>query len=63
MFETLTKGFRAAKARLTGKAELTGDVIDEALRDIRLEWRRGVLVRAEAARWPDVVRRAGARLE
>jgi signal recognition particle subunit SRP54 len=36
MFETLTKGFRAAKARLTGKAELTGDVIDEALRDIRL---------------------------
>ncbi|MBI5501159.1 MAG: signal recognition particle protein [Deltaproteobacteria bacterium] len=36
MFETLTRGFRAAKARLTGKSELTGDVIDEALRDIRL---------------------------
>jgi len=36
MFETLTRGFRAAKARLTGKAELTESVIDEALRDIRL---------------------------
>jgi signal recognition particle subunit SRP54 len=36
MFETLTRGFRAAKARLTGKAELTGDMLDEALRDIRL---------------------------
>ena len=36
MFETLTRGFRAAKARLTGKSELTPDIIDEALRDIRL---------------------------
>ncbi|MBI5515713.1 MAG: signal recognition particle protein [Deltaproteobacteria bacterium] len=36
MFETLTKGFRAAKARLTGKAELTGDNIDQALRDVRM---------------------------
>ena len=36
MFETLTRGFRAAKQRLTGKAELTETVIDEALRDIRL---------------------------
>jgi signal recognition particle subunit SRP54 len=36
MFETLTRGFRAAKNRLTGKAELTEAVIDEALRDIRL---------------------------
>ena len=36
MFETITKGFRAAKQRLTGKAELDDDVIDEALRDVRL---------------------------
>jgi signal recognition particle subunit SRP54 len=36
MFETLTRGFRAAKARLTGKAELNESLIDEALRDIRL---------------------------
>ena len=36
MFETLTRGFRAAKGRLTGKAELTEEIIDEALRDIRL---------------------------
>ena len=36
MFETLSKGFRAAKQRLTGAAELTDDVIDEALRDVRM---------------------------
>jgi signal recognition particle subunit SRP54 len=36
MFETLTKGFRAAKQKLTGVAELTDDVIDEALRDVRM---------------------------
>ena len=36
MFETLAKGFRAAKQRLTGVAELTDDVIDEALRDVRM---------------------------
>ena len=36
MFETLSKGFRAAKQRLTGVAELTDDVIDEALRDVRM---------------------------
>src|SRR5262249_33891173 len=36
MFETLTRGFRAAKQRLSGKAELTPEVIDEALRDVRL---------------------------
>ncbi len=36
MFETLGKGFRAAKQRLTGVAELTDDVIDEALRDVRM---------------------------
>src|SRR5215467_6402888 len=36
MFETLTRGFRAAKQRLAGKAELTPEVIDEALREVRL---------------------------
>src|SRR5687768_1730745 len=36
MLETLSKGFRAAKQRLTGVAELTEEVIDEALRDVRM---------------------------
>ncbi|MAQ17726.1 MAG: signal recognition particle protein [Sandaracinus sp.] len=36
MFETLTKGFRAARNRLAGVAELTEDNIDPALRDVRL---------------------------
>jgi signal recognition particle subunit SRP54 len=36
MFETLGKGFRAAKQRLTGVAELSDDVIDEALKDVRM---------------------------
>jgi signal recognition particle subunit SRP54 len=36
MFETLTKGFRAARQRLSGQTELTADNIDQALRDVRL---------------------------
>ncbi|MCB9591700.1 MAG: signal recognition particle protein [Sandaracinaceae bacterium] len=36
MFETLTKGFRAAKNRLAGVAELSEENIDQALRDVRL---------------------------
>lgn len=36
MFETLQKGFRAAKNRLAGVTELTADNIDPALRDVRL---------------------------
>ena len=36
MFETVSKGFRAAKERLTGKGELTEEVIDAALKDVRL---------------------------
>jgi len=36
MFEALTKGFRSAKRRLAGEAELTESNIDEALRDVRL---------------------------
>ncbi|MBU8900899.1 signal recognition particle protein [Corallococcus sp. M34] len=36
MLETVTKGFRAAKNRLAGKSELTPELIDESLRDIRV---------------------------
>ena len=36
MFETLSKGFRAARERLTGIAELTEDNIEAALRDVRM---------------------------
>src|SRR5262245_23238694 len=36
MFETLTKGFRAARQRLQGLTELNEDNIDQALRDVRL---------------------------
>lgn len=36
MFETLAKGFRAAKQKLSGVAELTDDVIDDALKDVRM---------------------------
>ncbi|MEL6184517.1 MAG: signal recognition particle receptor subunit alpha, partial [Myxococcota bacterium] len=35
MLETVTKGFKAAKARLSGRADLDA-AIDEALRDIRM---------------------------
>ncbi|HEY6877290.1 MAG TPA: signal recognition particle receptor subunit alpha, partial [Polyangiales bacterium] len=36
MFETLTKGFRAARQRLSGLTELDAENIDQALRDVRL---------------------------
>ena len=36
MLETLARGFRAAKQRLTGVAELSEDNIDEALKDVRM---------------------------
>ncbi len=36
MFEALTKGFRSARNRLQGVAELTEENIDQALRDVRL---------------------------
>jgi signal recognition particle subunit SRP54 len=41
VLETLAKGFRAARQRLTGVAELTDDIIDEALRDVRLSLLEG----------------------
>jgi signal recognition particle subunit SRP54 len=36
MLETVTKGFKAARNRLAGKAELTPELVDESLRDIRV---------------------------
>ncbi len=36
MFETISKGFRAARERLTGQGELTEEVINAALKDVRL---------------------------
>jgi signal recognition particle subunit SRP54 len=36
MLETVSKGFKAAKNRLMGKAELTAELVDESLRDIRV---------------------------
>jgi signal recognition particle GTPase len=36
MLETLQKGFRKARHRLQGQAEIDEKVVDEALRDIRL---------------------------
>jgi signal recognition particle subunit SRP54 len=36
MFETISRGFRAARERLTGKGELTEEVIDAALKDVRM---------------------------
>jgi signal recognition particle subunit SRP54 len=36
MFETISKGFRAARQRITGKGELTEDVVDAALKDVRM---------------------------
>jgi signal recognition particle subunit SRP54 len=36
MLETISRGFRNAKARLSGVTELTEDNIEEALRDVRM---------------------------
>ncbi|MEZ4469072.1 MAG: signal recognition particle receptor subunit alpha, partial [bacterium] len=36
MLETLSKGFRSVKHRMQGKRELTPEIIDEALREIRV---------------------------
>jgi signal recognition particle subunit SRP54 len=36
VFETISKGFRAARERITGRGELTEDIIDSALRDVRM---------------------------
>src|SRR5216684_3269434 len=36
MLETVTKGFRTAKTRLVGKTEISPEMVDESLRDIRV---------------------------
>ncbi len=36
MLETVTKGFRSAKNRLSGKTEISAELVDESLRDIRV---------------------------
>jgi signal recognition particle subunit SRP54 len=41
VLETLAKGFRTARERLTGVAELTDEVIEDALRDVRLSLLEG----------------------
>src|SRR4030095_12632520 len=41
VLETLAKGCRAARQRLTGVAELNDEVIEDALRDVRLSLLEG----------------------
>lgn len=36
MLETVAKGFKAARNRFAGRTEITAEVVDEALRDIRV---------------------------
>jgi signal recognition particle subunit SRP54 len=55
MLETVAKGFKAARNRLKGRTEISADVVDEALRDIRV-----ALLEADVAF--DVVKRFVARV-
>ena len=55
MLETVTKGFKAARDKLKGRTEITEDVVDDALRDIRVS-----LLEADVAF--DVVKRFVARV-
>jgi len=55
MLETVTKGFRAARNRLAGKQEISPELVDESLRDIRVS-----LLEADVAF--DVVKRFVARV-
>ena len=36
MLETVAKGFKAARNKLKGRTEITAEVVDDALRDIRV---------------------------
>ncbi len=58
MLETLAKGFRAARQRLTGVAELNDEVIDEALRDVRLSLLEGDVEFTVVKRFLERVREA-----
>ncbi len=55
MLETVAKGFKAARNKLKGRSEITTDVVDDALRDIRVS-----LLEADVAF--DVVKRFVARV-
>jgi signal recognition particle subunit SRP54 len=55
MLETVAKGFKTARARFKGRTEITAEVIDDALRDIRVS-----LLEADVAF--DVVKRFVARV-
>jgi signal recognition particle subunit SRP54 len=55
MLETVAKGFKAARARFKGRTEITAEVVDEALRDIRVS-----LLEADVSL--DVVKRFVARV-
>src|SRR5512140_3274038 len=55
MLETVTKGFKAARNKLKGRSEITPEVVDDALRDIRVS-----LLEADVAF--DVVKRFVARV-
>src|SRR5512138_2452751 len=55
MLETVTKGFKAARNKLKGRTEITPEVVDDALRDIRVS-----LLEADVAF--DVVKRFVARV-
>ncbi len=55
MLETVSKGFKAARNKLKGRTEITAEVVDEALRDIRV-----ALLEADVAF--DVVKRFVARV-
>jgi len=55
VLETVSKGFKAAKNKLQGRKEITPEVVDEALRDIRVS-----LLEADVAF--DVVKRFVARV-
>src|SRR5512140_2142292 len=55
MLETVAKGFKAAKNKLQGRKEITTEVVDDALRDIRVS-----LLEADVAF--DVVKRFVARV-
>jgi signal recognition particle subunit SRP54 len=55
MLETVAKGFKAARNKLKGRTEITAEVVDDALRDIRVS-----LLEADVAF--DVVKRFVARV-
>src|SRR6187549_2837796 len=58
LLETLAKGFRSARQRLTGVAELDDNIIDEALRDVRMSLLEGDVEFRVVKRFLDRVKEA-----